>query len=61
MARLVQFLRLVDMQVLELLRRLVKTSMKHLLEFMRASSSVVGDEVVSVHKSSLSFSLKILL
>lgn len=46
LARLVQFLRLVDMQVMELLRRLVKTSMRHLLEFMNASACVIGEEVV---------------
>ncbi|XP_067943512.1 dynein axonemal heavy chain 6-like [Watersipora subatra] len=45
LARLIQFLRLVDMQVLELLRRIVKTSMHHLLEFMTASANVVGEEV----------------
>lgn len=46
LARLVQFLRLVDMQVMELLRRLVKTSLRHLLEFMNSSSCVIGEEVV---------------
>ena len=35
------------MQVLEMLRRLVKTSLKHLLEFMNNSACVVGEEVVS--------------
>ena len=47
LARLVQFLRLADMQVLEMLRRLVITSLIHLLEFMNNSACVVGEEVVS--------------
>lgn len=47
LTRLVQFLRLVDMQVLELLRRVVKTSMRNMLEFLSASANVVGEEVVS--------------